>query len=113
MVGAGPAGLTVAELLAEIGHCVTVFEQWPHGGGALRYGTPRLLVLSGIGWAMRDDSELAAGLFQQAISLLRRLRPPKQKLDSADWHLLDTVVDDKDIKTPLKSYFAVIETLWG
>jgi tetratricopeptide (TPR) repeat protein len=78
-----------------------------------RYGTPRLLVLSGIGWAMRDDSELAAGLFQQAISLLRRLRPPKQKLDSADWHLLDSIVDDEEIKAPLKSYFAVIETPWG
>jgi glutamate synthase (NADPH/NADH) small chain len=41
VVGAGPAGLTVAELLAREGHCITVFEQWPDGGGLLRYGIPR------------------------------------------------------------------------
>lgn len=41
VVGSGPAGLTVAELLAREGHCVTVFEQWPDGGGLLRYGIPR------------------------------------------------------------------------
>lgn len=41
VVGAGPAGLTVAELLVERGHVVTVFEQWPDGGGTLRYGMPR------------------------------------------------------------------------
>lgn len=41
IVGAGPAGLTVAELLAEKGHCVTVFDQWPSGGGRLRYGISR------------------------------------------------------------------------
>jgi tetratricopeptide (TPR) repeat protein len=78
-----------------------------------RYGTPRLLILSGIGWAMRQDADLAAKLFQRAINLLRRFRPPKQKLDSADWHLLDSLVPDDEIKAPLKPYFAVIETLWG
>ncbi|MGW8265548.1 MAG: NAD(P)-dependent oxidoreductase [Longimicrobiales bacterium] len=41
VVGSGPAGLTVAELLAREGHCITVFEQWPDGGGLLRYGIPR------------------------------------------------------------------------
>jgi glutamate synthase (NADPH/NADH) small chain len=41
VVGSGPAGLTVAELLALEGHGITVFEQWPHGGGLLRYGIPR------------------------------------------------------------------------
>ena len=41
VVGAGPAGLTVAELLAAEGHKVTVFDQWPDGGGMLRYGLPR------------------------------------------------------------------------
>jgi tetratricopeptide (TPR) repeat protein len=78
-----------------------------------RYGTPRLLVLSGIGWAMRDDAELAGLLFQRAISLRRRQRPPKQKLDSADWRLLDSLVDDDKVKNPLKSHFAIVETLWG
>jgi glutamate synthase (NADPH/NADH) small chain len=41
VVGSGPAGLTVAELLALEGHCITVFEEWPDGGGLLRYGIPR------------------------------------------------------------------------
>lgn len=78
-----------------------------------RYGTARLLVLSGIGWAMRKDPEVAAALFQQAISLLRRRRPPKQKLDRADWQLLDSLVTDEDTKKSLKTYFAVVESLWG
>lgn len=78
-----------------------------------RYGTARLLVLSGIGWAMRNDPEVAAALFQQAINVLRRRRPPKQKLDRADWQLLDSLVTDEETKNPLKSYFAVVESLWG
>ena len=41
VVGAGPAGLTVAELLTRKGHSVTVFDQWPDGGGVMRYGIPR------------------------------------------------------------------------
>ncbi len=40
VVGAGPAGLTVAELLARKGHAVTVIDRWPCGGGILRYGIP-------------------------------------------------------------------------
>lgn len=39
-VGAGPAGLTVAELLAIDGHECTVFDRWPEPGGILRYGIP-------------------------------------------------------------------------
>ncbi len=40
VVGAGPAGLTVAEKLAERGHAVTLFDAWPEMGGVLRYGIP-------------------------------------------------------------------------
>lgn len=40
IVGAGPAGLAVAEAMRNEGHRVTVFEQWPAGGGVLRYGIP-------------------------------------------------------------------------
>jgi glutamate synthase (NADPH/NADH) small chain len=40
VVGAGPAGLTVAEKLAERGHAVTIFDAWPEMGGVLRYGIP-------------------------------------------------------------------------
>jgi glutamate synthase (NADPH/NADH) small chain len=41
VVGAGPAGLTVAQLLAKRGHAITVFDLWPAAGGILRYGIPR------------------------------------------------------------------------
>lgn len=41
VVGAGPAGMTVAMLLARRGHTVTVFDSWPASGGLLRYGIPR------------------------------------------------------------------------
>ncbi|MEX2246463.1 MAG: NAD(P)-dependent oxidoreductase [Dehalococcoidia bacterium] len=40
VVGAGPAGLVVAEDLALQGHDVTVFDAWPSPGGVLRYGIP-------------------------------------------------------------------------
>jgi glutamate synthase (NADPH/NADH) small chain len=40
VVGAGPAGLAVAEQLARQGHGVKVFEAWPRPGGVLRYGIP-------------------------------------------------------------------------
>ncbi len=40
IVGAGPAGLTVAEDLASEGHDCTVFDAWPLAGGVLRYGIP-------------------------------------------------------------------------
>src|SRR6476646_7340010 len=35
--GAGPAGLAVAEQLAQRGHSITVFDAWPEPGGVLRY----------------------------------------------------------------------------
>lgn len=75
-------------------------------------GTSRLLALSGIGWAMRQDVELATALLQQAINLTRRERPPRKKLGSDDWRLLDALVTDDEIKANLRSYFAVVETLW-
>jgi glutamate synthase (NADPH/NADH) small chain len=40
VVGAGPAGLVVAEELAKRGHTVVVYESWPLPGGLLRYGIP-------------------------------------------------------------------------
>jgi glutamate synthase (NADPH/NADH) small chain len=41
VVGAGPAGLAVAEDLAQEGHAITVFDAWPEPGGVLRYGIPQ------------------------------------------------------------------------
>ena len=40
VVGAGPAGLTVANDLADRGFVVTVYESQPAAGGMLRYGIP-------------------------------------------------------------------------
>ncbi len=40
VVGAGPAGLTVAAELAKLGHKVTIFEALHEGGGVLVYGIP-------------------------------------------------------------------------
>jgi formate dehydrogenase (NADP+) beta subunit len=40
IVGAGPAGLTVAYYLATKGHQVTLFDTFPKPGGTLRYGIP-------------------------------------------------------------------------
>jgi glutamate synthase (NADPH/NADH) small chain len=40
VVGAGPAGLAVAEELAVRGHEVVVFDMWPYPGGLLLYGIP-------------------------------------------------------------------------
>jgi glutamate synthase (NADPH/NADH) small chain len=40
VVGAGPAGLTVADELVRRGHEVVVYDEKPKAGGATRYGIP-------------------------------------------------------------------------
>ncbi len=40
VIGGGPAGLTAAYDLAQLGYGVTLFEAQPHLGGMLRYGIP-------------------------------------------------------------------------
>ncbi len=40
VIGAGPAGLTIAEELAKRGHTIAVYDAWPKAGGAMRYGIP-------------------------------------------------------------------------
>lgn len=40
VVGAGPAGIAVAEELAKCGHSVTMYDTLPVGGGVLIYGIP-------------------------------------------------------------------------
>jgi len=42
VVGSGPAGLAVAQLLNQKGHQVTVFEREDRVGGLLRYGIPNM-----------------------------------------------------------------------
>lgn len=48
VVGSGPAGLSVADLLNQAGHTVTVFEQDNEVGGLLRYGIPDFKLNKGI-----------------------------------------------------------------
>jgi tetratricopeptide (TPR) repeat protein len=78
-----------------------------------RYGSARLSTMAGIAWAMHGDEQQAQKAFDQTIDILRRYRPPKHKLDSADWRLLDSLVADDELKRVLKPYFAVVETIWG
>ena len=40
VVGAGPAGMAVAEELAKNGHSATMYDAWPEPGGVLLYGIP-------------------------------------------------------------------------
>jgi glutamate synthase (NADPH/NADH) small chain len=40
VIGAGPAGISAAYFLRLMGHAVTVFEQFPAAGGAVRFGPP-------------------------------------------------------------------------
>ena len=48
VVGSGPAGLSVADLLNQAGHSVTVFEQDNAVGGLLRYGIPDFKLNKGV-----------------------------------------------------------------
>ncbi|MDD3878776.1 MAG: FAD-dependent oxidoreductase [Syntrophomonas sp.] len=59
VVGAGPAGLTVAYFLAREGHQIEIFEAMPAAGGMLRYGIP--------------DYRLPKKLLEQEIDLVARL----------------------------------------
>jgi glutamate synthase (NADPH/NADH) small chain len=40
VVGAGPAGMAVAEELAKLGHNCVMYDAWPEPGGILLYGIP-------------------------------------------------------------------------
>ena len=48
VVGSGPSGLSVADLLNQAGHTVTVFEQDDEIGGLLRYGIPDFKLNKGV-----------------------------------------------------------------
>ena len=54
VVGAGPAGLAVAEELAVRGHEVVVFDMWPYPGGLLLYGIPNFKLSKEIVFAKID-----------------------------------------------------------
>lgn len=59
VIGAGPAGLTVASDLIKMGHSVTVFEALHRSGGVLVYGIPEFRLPK---WIVQRESEYIAKL---------------------------------------------------
>lgn len=59
VVGAGPAGLTVAAELAKLGHQVTIFEALHAAGGVLLYGIP--------------EFRLPKSIVQQEVEYIKKL----------------------------------------
>jgi heterodisulfide reductase subunit A-like polyferredoxin len=62
VVGAGPAGLTAALDLANLGYQVSVFDSMPKPGGMLRYGIPRYRLPEAVidretGWVLEQGIE--------------------------------------------------------
>lgn len=73
VVGAGPAGITIAIILARRGYKVTVFETREKIGGILRYGIPEFRLPKSIldryyrqilsdGWWFATDVPLETGV---------------------------------------------------
>jgi tetratricopeptide (TPR) repeat protein len=98
------------EAVLRLGDPAPVLEKLE--GLLLGYESTRILFLAGMAQAMHNEADHARALLEQTVHLLRRERPPKQKLDSADWRLFNALVPDAQLKAALKPYFAVIETTW-
>ncbi len=48
VVGSGPAGLSAAQRLADLGHSVTVYERSDRAGGLMEYGIPNMKLEKGV-----------------------------------------------------------------
>ncbi len=64
VIGAGPAGLTVAEILTRFGHSVVVYEREKLPGGLLTYGIPRFKLDMDIVKAKLEQLESLGVLFK-------------------------------------------------
>ena len=71
IIGAGPAGLAVAEELAKLGHGITVFEHWPRPGGLLTYGIPSFKLKKEVPAALIDRLEKLGVEFHCGVSIGR------------------------------------------
>jgi glutamate synthase (NADPH/NADH) small chain len=63
IIGAGPAGMTVAEQLVQRGHWVTLFDARPVPGGLLIYGIPNFKLPKKIVFDIWDDLLRAGATF--------------------------------------------------
>ena len=63
VVGAGPAGLAVAEDLVKAGHSVTIFDSKPAPGGLLIYGIPNFKLPKKVVWDKWGELEQAGVKF--------------------------------------------------
>ncbi len=63
VVGAGPAGLSCAEQLRQMGHEVTIFEAKPGPGGLLLYGIPNFKLPKEVVFARVEDLQRAGVQF--------------------------------------------------
>jgi glutamate synthase (NADPH/NADH) small chain len=63
IIGAGPAGLSCAEQLVQMGHDVTVFESKPTPGGLLTYGIPNFKLPKEVVFCRTGDLEAAGVKF--------------------------------------------------
>ena len=77
VVGAGPAGLAVAEELAKHGHSATMYDAWPEPGGVLLYGIPNF--------------KLSKDVLQDKLEYLEKLGV---KFVGNTWVGKDVTVDD-------------------
>ncbi len=67
VIGAGPAGLTVAYYLARKGHAVTVFESLPSPGGMMKVGIPDYRLPPGILEADIKEIENAGAVIKTGV----------------------------------------------
>jgi glutamate synthase (NADPH/NADH) small chain len=83
IVGAGPAGLTVAADLAKLGHEVVVFEALNKPGGVLIYGIPEFRLPKAIVEAEAEYIE-KLGVTIKTNAVIGKLRTVKELLESFD-----------------------------
>ncbi len=69
VIGAGPAGITIAILLAQKGYKITIFEDREKIGGILRYGIPEFRLPKSILDRYKDKMEKMGILFRPNIAV--------------------------------------------